>query len=109
MTDQMILYAFIKNNEVVNVAAFENPSNELLLIFKEHHNLDQIILATDKSRIGGTYDGTKFWLPQPYPSWIKNEELNEWEPPTSYPVFDPENPRYYEWNEEILNWEEITE
>ena len=109
MTEEIVLYAFIKNNEVVNVAAFENPSNELLLIFKEHHNLDQIILATDKTEIGGTYDGTKFWLPQPFPSWIKNEELNEWEAPVSYPAFDEENPRYYEWNEEILNWEEITE
>jgi len=107
MTEEITLYAFIKNNEVVNVAVFENPSNELLLIFKEHHNLDQIILATDKTKIGGTYDGEKFWLPQPYPSWIKNEELNEWEAPIPYPVFDEENPKYYEWNEDILNWEEI--
>ena len=100
-------YAFIKNNNVVNVVIFDDPTTELLNSFIQAHNIDNIVLATDKSTIGGTYDGTKFWLPQPYPSWIKNEELNEWETPIPYPDFDEENPRYYEWNEEILNWEEI--
>ena len=104
MTEEIVLYAFIKNNEVVNVAAFENPSNELLLIFKEHHNLDQIILATDKTEIGGTYDGTKFWLPQPFPSWIKNEELNEWEAPVPYPVIEEGSDEIYTWDENTTSW-----
>jgi len=100
-------YAFIKNNNVTNVVIFDDPTAELLNSFIQAHNIDNIVLATDKSTIDGTYDGTKFWLPQPFPSWIKNEETNEWEAPIPYPVFDPEDPRYYEWNEDILNWEEI--
>ncbi len=97
-------YAFIKNGEVVNVAVFQEPINlQLLEHFKNTHSLDEIILATEKARPGGTYDGAKFWIPQPYPSWIKNEELNEWEAPVSY----PEDGLRYKWNEEILNWEEI--
>ncbi len=100
-------YAFIKDENVVNIALFDNPSDELLNHFKNFHQVDQIILANERAIMGSTYDGTKFWLPQPYPSWIKNEELNEWEAPVPYPVFDEENPKYYNWNEDILNWEEI--
>jgi len=101
-------YAFIKNGEVVNVAVFEDPTDaQLLAQFKNEFSLDNIILATDNAAIGGTYDGTKFWLPKPYPSWIKNEELNKWTAPVAYPVFNPENPKYYAWNEDVLNWEEI--
>lgn len=102
-----LIYAFIKNNEVINVVLFDNPSEETLSLFKEIHEVDNVLLANEKAIIGSTYDGTKFWLPQPYPSWIKNEELNEWEAPVSYPVFDEENPKHYQWNEEILNWVEI--
>lgn len=100
-------YAFIKNNNVVNVVIFEDPTNELLDHFKNEFEVDSIILATEKTSINGTYDGTKFWLPQPYPSWIKNEELNEWQAPIPYPDFDEKNPKYYKWNEDVLNWEEI--
>lgn len=101
------VYGFIKNNNVINVVLFDNPNQELIDQFIQENNLDNIILATSSTVIGGTYDGTKFWLPQPYPSWIKNEELNEWEAPIPYPAFDEENPKHYQWNEEILNWEEI--
>ncbi len=104
-----ISYAFIKNNQVVNVAVFENPTNELLNHFKNEFELDSIVLATEKSAINGTYDGTKFWLPQPYLSWVKDQDLNEWVAPVSQPEFDPENPIFYRWNEELLNWEEISE
>ena len=100
-------YALIKDGFVVNVVVFDNPTNELLTFIKEQNQLDSIIEATNKTITGGTYDGSKFWLSQPYPSWIKNEELNEWESPIPYPVFDPENPKFYQWNEDILNWEEI--
>lgn len=96
-------YAFIKNNNVVNVAIFDNPSIELLDHFKNEFELDLILEANDKAAINGTYDGTKFWLPQPYPSWVKNEETNNWEAPIEY----PQDGLIYEWNEDILNWEEI--
>ncbi len=102
-------YAFIKDEQVINIAVFEDPTNELLDHFKNEFELDSIILATDKATIGGTYDGTKFWLSQPYPSWVKDQDLNEWVAPVSQPEFDPENPVSYVWNEEILNWEEVSE
>jgi hypothetical protein len=97
-------YAFIKNNNIINVAVFEDPTNELLNHFKNEFELDEIILATDKATIDGTYDGTKFWLPQPYPSWIKNEELNEWSAPVTYPTVEEGSDESYIWDENTISW-----
>ena len=57
--------------------------------------------------IGYTYDPTRdaFIAPQNYPSWILNETTCQWESPVAYPDDD----KRYEWNEDIINWIEITE
>lgn len=94
-------YAFIKNNEVVSIALFDDPTEELLNHFKEANNIDLIILSNDKTMIGGTYDGTKFWIIKPQPSWIKNEELNEWVPPIPY----PQDGGVYVWDESTTTWQ----
>jgi hypothetical protein len=94
-------YAFIKDGFVVNVAAFEDPTDpQLLLQFKEEFLLDDIILATETSSVGGEYDGETFWLPQPHPSWIKNPDTKYWTAPVPYPT-DNKN---YIWNEETVSW-----
>jgi len=96
-------YAFIKSGEITNIAVFDNPSDELLAHFKAEFSLDDIILATEKAAIGGTYDGTKFWLKQPWPSWVKNEETAEWEAPIPYPT----DGKTYVWDEPTISWKEI--
>jgi hypothetical protein len=100
-------YAFIKNGSVVNVACFEDPSDDLLNMFKEEFSLDLILPATATTQTGGTYDGTKFWLPQPFPSWVKDEDTNQWVPPLPYPT----DQKPYEWDESTVSWKaiEVTE
>jgi hypothetical protein len=53
--------------------------------------------------IGMTYDNTRdaFIAPQPFASWILNEETCNWEPPIAY----PEDGVMYVWNEETTDWE----
>ena len=103
-------YAFVKDGNVVNTAIFDSPSEELLFLFKNEHSVDNIVLINDEDFainrvvIGGTYDGTKFWLPQPYPSWIKNEELNEWEAPIPYPTIEEGSDEIYTWDENSTSW-----
>jgi hypothetical protein len=49
-----------------------------------------------------------FLYPQPYPSWILNTEIYEWESPVPEPELTEEqinNGNYYEWNEETQEWE----
>lgn len=54
--------------------------------------------------IGYKWDGVGFYAPQPFPSWTKDEDTYLWEAPVAYPT-DGER---YIWNEDILNWEEVT-
>jgi hypothetical protein len=60
---------------------------------------------------GFTYDNIRdaFIPPRPYTQWILNEDTCQWEPPIEPPLFDPEDPKYYVWNDELLNWEEVSE
>lgn len=97
-------YAFIKDGDVVNIAVFDDPTPELLNHFKEAHQVDNIVLATTRAAIGGTYDGAKFWLPKPYPSWIKNEETNKWEAPIPYPIIEEGSDEIYTWDENTTSW-----
>jgi hypothetical protein len=94
-------YAFIKDGFVVNVAVFEDPTDpQLLEDFKQEFSLDSIVLATNTSDVGGEYDGETFWLLQPYPSWVKDQDIKNWTAPVPY----PSDNNYYIWNEETVSW-----
>ena len=56
--------------------------------------------------IGFIYDEDRdaFIAPQPYPSWILDEETCRWEAPIPYPG-DGEN--IYEWDEDAGDWKLI--
>jgi hypothetical protein len=55
--------------------------------------------------IGMTYDAGRdaFIAPQPYASWILNEDTCQWEAPVPYPT----DGVMYTWNEETTDWEAI--
>ena len=55
--------------------------------------------------IGMNYDADRdaFIAPQPYASWLLNEETCQWEAPVAY----PEDGVMYTWNEELTDWEAI--
>jgi hypothetical protein len=55
--------------------------------------------------IGFRYDDDldAFIPPQPFPSWILNEETAQWEAPIPYPDGD----LMYSWNEELGDWEAV--
>ena len=57
--------------------------------------------------IGFIYDSIRdaFISPKPFSSWILNEDACSWEAPTPYPSGDG----IYTWNEELLNWEDVSE
>jgi hypothetical protein len=55
--------------------------------------------------IGMVYDSIRdaFIAPQPYASWILDEETCCWEAPVAYPT----DGLMYAWNEELTDWEAI--
>lgn len=66
--------------------------------------------ATDQSKafrkqfagVGYIYDKARdaFYLPQPYPSWVLNEQMGIWEAPIPQPADD----NYYKWDEANQQW-----
>jgi hypothetical protein len=64
-------------------------------------------LRKNYAGIGYTYDATRdaFYAPQPYASWVLNDDSCIWEAPTPMP--DDDNT--YRWDEETTAWVEVTE
>jgi hypothetical protein len=121
----MANYAFIKNQTVVNVAVFDNPTSELLEQFKNEFNLDKIVLTPHiyVEPLDSFVDG-KFIPKKPFNGWLLNEEGYYWEPPIPYPIEPPlppsnnilmpsldydtaaslSNDLMYTWDNETLSW-----
>jgi len=57
--------------------------------------------------LGYTYDATRdaFIPPQPFPSWVLNEQSCLWDAPVPYPT----DGKRYSWDEATLSWIEVTE
>lgn len=60
-------------------------------------------LRKNYAGVGYVYDETRdaFYLPQPYPSWILNEDTCQWKAP----VAKPTDGQKYQWNEETTTWD----
>jgi len=69
------------------------------------HQLGGIPLRKNYAGIGYTYDRERdaFISPQPYPSWLLNEDTCLWSAPTLMPT----DGKIYTWNESNTSWEEI--
>jgi len=67
------------------------------------HQLGGTSFRKNYAGIGHTYDEERdaFIAPQPYPSWILNEDTCQWEVPTPM----PDDGKEYEWNESTISWE----
>jgi len=66
------------------------------------HLLDGIPFRKNGAGIGYTYDSVRdaFIPPQPFPSWVLNEETCLWDAPVAMPA---DGQRYY-WDEATLSW-----
>ena len=64
-----------------------------------------VSLRKNYAGIGYVYDKTRdaFYLPQPHPSWILNEDSCHWESPTPH----PSDGTQYSWNESTKAWDAI--
>ena len=56
--------------------------------------------------IGYTYDAVRdaFIAPQPFPSWVLDEDTCQWQAPVPYPT----DGGVYAWDEEEGDWVEVT-
>ena len=66
-----------------------------------------VALRKNYAGIGFTYDSTRdaFIPPQPYLSWVLNEDTCLWDAPVEYPT----DGQMYSWNEETQTWNVVAE
>mgnify|MGYP003649467264 FL=1 len=67
------------------------------------HTLGGTPLRKNYASIGCVYDSDRdaFYVPQPYPSWVLNEDTCLWAAPTDY----PDDYKFYSWNEATTSWD----
>lgn len=64
-----------------------------------------IALRGNYAGIGYVYDAANdvFYAPQPFPSWILNNQTWLWESPVPY----PDDNKLYRWDEDTTSWIEV--
>ena len=71
------------------------------------HNGGGTPLRKNYAGIGYTYDSDRdaFIPPQPFESWVLNEDTCLWEAPVEY----PSDGKIYVWDEDTTSWVEVAE
>ena len=66
-----------------------------------------IALRKNYAGVGYIYDSVRnaFYLPQPYPSWLLDDETCQWDAP----IPRPDDGKWYDWDESTTNWVEAEE
>lgn len=74
--------------------------------YGNQHTLGGTPLRGNYAGIGFTYDRTNdvFYAPQPFPSWVLNQNTWLWEAPIAMPTDG-----IYQWDEPTLSWIAVTQ
>jgi len=94
--------------ELLDTGAWGDPSKWIQTSYNtigNQHTQGGIPLRGNYAGIGDTYDQThdKFYKPQPFSSWLLNQETWMWEPPIPMPT----DGKQYGWDESVQNWVEV--
>jgi|TARA_R100001530_G_scaffold37706_1_gene29279 hypothetical protein len=101
----------VLNNEVLMKDGVENEQQGVEFLQNLHKNRDLYIQTSyngnfrkNYAGVGYKYDQAKdaFIAPQPYPSWLLDEDTCLWNPPTS----KPDDGKSYYWDEDTTSWKE---
>ena len=71
-----------------------------------------VALRKNYAGVGYTYDATRdaFYLPQPFASWVLDEDSCCWNAPVEHPRKDKgklTDGHHYEWDEDVVNWVKV--
>lgn len=102
----------VHNNELIDETGNENESKGVAFcksLFGWNTNWVQTSyngnIRKNYAGIGYTYDAGRdaFIAPQPFPSWVLNEDNCIWEAPTP----KPNDGKFYSWDEATTSWVEV--
>lgn len=104
--DGKVIQVIVAEKEFFDTFVDSSPGTWIQTSYNTHGNQhpEGRPLRGNYAGLGYTYDSTNdvFYAPQPYPSWILNNNTWLWESPIPYPTDD----KIYIWDETITNWVE---
>ena len=108
VVDGVVAQVIVAEQEFFETFVDSSPGEWIQTSYNTHggeHKLGGTPLRKNYAGIGFTYDRTldAFIPPQPFTSWVLNEDTCLWEAPITYPT----DGKDYKWNEATLNWVEV--
>jgi hypothetical protein len=102
----IVTEVLVIEQDVIDTGLFGDPSPFVQTSYNTHggQHPEGRPLRKNYAGIGYTYDVDRdaFYAPQPYPSWVLDEETCLWDAPVAYPTGD----KPYIWDETALSWVE---
>jgi hypothetical protein len=102
--DGIVTEVLVIEQDVIDTGLFGEPSLFVQTSYNTYggQHPEGRPLRKNYAGIGYTYDATRdaFISPQPYPSWILNEDTCLWESPIPY----PSDGEIYIWEEALQEW-----
>ena len=107
--NNIVTQVLVIEQDVVDTGLFGEPSSFVQTSYNTHggvHTLGGTPLRKNYAGIGYTYDSIRdaFIPPKPFNSWVLNETTCQWEAPVAMPTDD----KTYSWDENTMNWVEVT-
>lgn len=108
--NNIVTQVLVIEQDVIDTGLFGEPSSFVQTSYNTQggeHKLGGTPLRKNYAGIGYTYDATRdaFIPPKPYNSWVLNEDSCLWDAPVAMPT----DGKRYLWDEDIVNWIEVTE
>ena len=110
-SDNIVTQVIVIEQQTLNSGMWGDPNSWIQTSYNTrggvHYGADGqpdggIPLRKNYAGVGFTYDRSRdaFIPPQPFPSWVLNEDTCLWSAPVPYPT----DGQQYTWDEATLNW-----
>jgi len=103
----VVTEVFVIDQDVIDTGAFGDPSLWVQTSYNTYggQHPEGRPLRKNYAGIGYTYDAERdaFISPQPFASWVLNEDTCLWDAPTA----KPDDGKLYIWDEATLAWVEV--
>jgi len=105
----IVTEVLVIDQDVIDTGLFGDPALWVQTSYNTHggQHPDGRPLRKNYAGIGFTYDAERdaFYAPQPFPSWVLDEDTCYWGAPTPYPT----DGKAYEWDEDAQAWSPLPE
>ena len=113
--DGIVQRVIVIEQDIINSGDWGDPNNWIQTSYNTRGGIhyapnsndpdDGVALRKNYAGKGYTYDQTRdaFTPPQPYPSWLLDEDTCQWNAPTPY----PDDGKRYNWDEDNTQWVEV--